>query len=167
MSSDLDNNSDIPNFHIALYWLRWSSTTLLSIQPHQEPRFLIPLIVPMITFVVNNGRILRAGRLFWVNSPLRIHTAGLKLLLRRSLGSSSTLHLPYSLVYCIRGALYPRFSEYMTSYTTLPARPQKVFMSYTGRHICHLDISSLYPQKVRCICYTSSLLSHLNLSRQM
>ncbi|KAH9925027.1 Alg9-like mannosyltransferase family-domain-containing protein [Epithele typhae] len=46
--------------------LRWSAVLLLSIQPHQEPRFLTPLIAPMIAFVVNNGRILRAGRFFWV-----------------------------------------------------------------------------------------------------
>ncbi|RPD60643.1 hypothetical protein L226DRAFT_545128 [Lentinus tigrinus ALCF2SS1-7] len=48
-----------------LYWVRWSSTTLLSIQPHQEPRFLIPLVTPMIALVLNHGRILRAGRWFW------------------------------------------------------------------------------------------------------
>ena len=47
-------------------WVRWSGTTLLSIQPHQEPRFLIPLVAPMVALVVGNGRILRTGRLFWV-----------------------------------------------------------------------------------------------------
>ncbi|PIL28853.1 hypothetical protein GSI_08899 [Ganoderma sinense ZZ0214-1] len=46
-------------------WVRWSGTTLLSIQPHQEPRFLIPLVAPMVALVVGNGRILRAGKLFW------------------------------------------------------------------------------------------------------
>ncbi|KAJ8488550.1 hypothetical protein ONZ51_g3471 [Trametes cubensis] len=49
--------------------VRWSATSLLSIQPHQEPRFLIPLLVPMIAVVINNGRILRAGRvflMFWI-----------------------------------------------------------------------------------------------------
>lgn len=49
-----------------LHWVRWSSTTLLSIQPHQEPRFLIPLVTPMIALVLNHGRILRPGRWFWV-----------------------------------------------------------------------------------------------------
>ncbi|KAI1792690.1 Alg9-like mannosyltransferase family-domain-containing protein [Ganoderma leucocontextum] len=49
-----------------LNWVRWSGTTLLSIQPHQEPRFLIPLVAPMVALVVGNGRILRAGKLFWV-----------------------------------------------------------------------------------------------------
>ncbi len=49
-------------------WVRWSGTTLLSIQPHQEPRFLIPLVAPMVALVVGNGRILRAGKLFWVTS---------------------------------------------------------------------------------------------------
>ncbi|EJF59887.1 hypothetical protein DICSQDRAFT_181664 [Dichomitus squalens LYAD-421 SS1] len=49
----------------ALVWVRWSGTTLLSVQPHQEPRFLIPLITPMVALVVGNGRILRAGKLFW------------------------------------------------------------------------------------------------------
>ncbi|KAM5546079.1 hypothetical protein V8D89_000205 [Ganoderma adspersum] len=48
-----------------LNWVRWSGTTLLSIQPHQEPRFLIPLVAPMVALVVGNGRILRAGKLFW------------------------------------------------------------------------------------------------------
>ncbi|OSD00990.1 glycosyltransferase family 22 protein [Trametes coccinea BRFM310] len=57
--------------------LRWSATSLLSIQPHQEPRFLTPLLVPMIAMAVNNGRILRAGRsfmIFWVvaNSVLAV-----------------------------------------------------------------------------------------------
>ncbi|KAI0752580.1 Alg9-like mannosyltransferase family-domain-containing protein [Daedaleopsis nitida] len=49
-----------------LSWVRWSGTTLLSIQPHQEPRFLIPLVAPMVALVVNNGRVLRAGKLFGV-----------------------------------------------------------------------------------------------------
>ncbi|TFK82885.1 glycosyltransferase family 22 protein [Polyporus arcularius HHB13444] len=48
-----------------LHWVRWSGTTLLSIQPHQEPRFLIPLLTPMIALVLNHGRIMRAGRWFW------------------------------------------------------------------------------------------------------
>ncbi|KAI0708537.1 Alg9-like mannosyltransferase family-domain-containing protein [Earliella scabrosa] len=51
----------------AFYWVRWSGTTLLSIQPHQEPRFLIPLVTPMVALVVNHGRILRAGKLFWAS----------------------------------------------------------------------------------------------------
>ncbi|KAI8988994.1 Alg9-like mannosyltransferase family-domain-containing protein [Trametes punicea] len=59
------------------YWIRWSATSLLSIQPHQEPRFLTPLLVPMIAMAVNNARILRAGRTFvtfWVvtNAALAI-----------------------------------------------------------------------------------------------
>ena len=49
-----------------LIWVRWSGTTLLSVQPHQEPRFLIPMITPMVALVISNGRILRAGKLFWV-----------------------------------------------------------------------------------------------------
>ncbi|KAI0704217.1 Alg9-like mannosyltransferase family-domain-containing protein [Cerioporus squamosus] len=52
-------------FQKVLHWVRWSGTTLLSIQPHQEPRFLIPLLTPMIAVVLNHGRILRAGKWFW------------------------------------------------------------------------------------------------------
>ena len=35
-------------------------------QPHQEPRFLVPLLVPVIVLVVNSGFIHRAGRVFLV-----------------------------------------------------------------------------------------------------
>ncbi|KAI0366536.1 hypothetical protein BV20DRAFT_641947 [Pilatotrama ljubarskyi] len=60
-----------------LYWVRWSAVSLLSVQPHQEPRFLTPLLVPMIVMAVNNGRILRARKsflIFWIvgNSVLAI-----------------------------------------------------------------------------------------------
>ncbi|KAI0329794.1 hypothetical protein GY45DRAFT_1279144 [Cubamyces sp. BRFM 1775] len=49
--------------------VRWSATSLLSIQPHQEPRFLTPLLVPMVVVAINNACILRAGRsflMFWI-----------------------------------------------------------------------------------------------------
>ncbi|KAI0929168.1 hypothetical protein AcW1_006188 [Taiwanofungus camphoratus] len=42
-----------------------ASLAVLSVQPHQEPRFLIPLLVPFIVLVVQSGRVQRAGRLFW------------------------------------------------------------------------------------------------------
>ncbi|KAI9060016.1 glycosyltransferase family 22 protein [Trametes sanguinea] len=63
--------------HTAYYWVRWSAIALLSIQPHQEPRFLTPLLVPMIAMAINNARIFRARRtfmIFWVvaNSVLAV-----------------------------------------------------------------------------------------------
>ncbi|KAH9944881.1 Alg9-like mannosyltransferase family-domain-containing protein [Amylocystis lapponica] len=42
-----------------------SALAILSIQPHQEPRFLIPLLVPCIVLAVQSGRITHAGKLFW------------------------------------------------------------------------------------------------------
>ncbi|KAI0634585.1 Alg9-like mannosyltransferase family-domain-containing protein [Trametes polyzona] len=56
-------------------WVRLSATSILSIQPHQEPRFLTPLLVPMIALAVNNARILQARRPFmilWVVSNLAL-----------------------------------------------------------------------------------------------
>ncbi|KAI0649779.1 Alg9-like mannosyltransferase family-domain-containing protein [Trametes meyenii] len=53
----------------ACYWMRWSATSLLSIQPHQEPRFLTPLFVPMVAMAANNARILQWRKpflMFWV-----------------------------------------------------------------------------------------------------
>ncbi|EIW53232.1 glycosylphosphatidylinositol-alpha 1,2 mannosyltransferase [Trametes versicolor FP-101664 SS1] len=53
--------------HSAYYWVRWSATSLLSIQPHQEPRFLTPLLVPMIAIAVNNARITQARKSFLIS----------------------------------------------------------------------------------------------------
>ena len=39
---------------------------LLSIQPHQEPRFLTALISLSVIFIANSGYLLRSGKLFWV-----------------------------------------------------------------------------------------------------
>ncbi|EED82494.1 predicted protein [Postia placenta Mad-698-R] len=44
-----------------------TSLAILSALPHQEPRFLVPLVVPSIVLVVLDGRIQRAGNLFWVS----------------------------------------------------------------------------------------------------
>jgi GPI mannosyltransferase 4 len=41
--------------------------TMLSIQPHQEPRFLAAFLVLFVVFVANSGNLLRAGRFFWVS----------------------------------------------------------------------------------------------------
>lgn len=43
------------------------SLTLLSIQPHQEPRFLMAFLGLFIVFVGNSGYLLRMGRTFWVD----------------------------------------------------------------------------------------------------
>ncbi|KDQ54939.1 glycosyltransferase family 22 protein [Jaapia argillacea MUCL 33604] len=42
-----------------------SSVTILSIQPHQEPRFLIPLLVPFVALVGNSRFFARVGKVFW------------------------------------------------------------------------------------------------------
>ena len=90
--------------HAVLYWLRWSAITLLSIQPHQEPRFLTPLVTPMIVFVVNNGRILRAKKLFWVSHGLGIVRVPLLNKLSRASGSLPTSFSLPSSASCIRAA---------------------------------------------------------------
>ncbi|TFK51027.1 hypothetical protein OE88DRAFT_1630583 [Heliocybe sulcata] len=41
---------------------------VLSVPQHQEPRFLIPLLLPVVVLVVNSGQIYRAGKIFWVTS---------------------------------------------------------------------------------------------------
>lgn len=40
---------------------------MLSIQPHQEPRFLLAFLVIFVFFVANSGKLLRAGRIFWIS----------------------------------------------------------------------------------------------------
>jgi len=39
--------------------------TVLSIQPHQEPRFLAPCLVLFVVFVANSGKLISAGKIFW------------------------------------------------------------------------------------------------------
>ncbi len=72
-TENLWREQDRSSRYLVLHWVRWSGTTLLSIQPHQEPRFLIPLLTPMIALVLNHGRILRAGRWFWVSTAVACH----------------------------------------------------------------------------------------------
>ena len=48
--------------------------TVLSIQPHQEPRFLSAFLVLFVVFVANSGNLLRAGRIFWVSFAFTIRT---------------------------------------------------------------------------------------------
>ncbi|OBZ76959.1 GPI mannosyltransferase 4 [Grifola frondosa] len=49
------------------FYTIFAAPAILSVQPHQEPRFLIPLLVPAVVLVSLDGRILRAGKLFWVS----------------------------------------------------------------------------------------------------
>jgi phosphatidylinositol glycan class Z len=42
------------------------SLTVLSMQPHQEPRFLVPLLLPIIVLVANTGQLACLGKAFWV-----------------------------------------------------------------------------------------------------
>ncbi|KZT21480.1 glycosyltransferase family 22 protein [Neolentinus lepideus HHB14362 ss-1] len=39
---------------------------VLSVPQHQEPRFLIPLLLPFVVLVVNSGEIYKTGRIFWI-----------------------------------------------------------------------------------------------------
>ncbi|KAJ8597675.1 glycosyltransferase family 22 protein [Rhizopogon salebrosus TDB-379] len=43
------------------------SLTVLSMQPHQEPRFLVPLVPPIIVLIANTGRLAHVGKAFWVS----------------------------------------------------------------------------------------------------
>lgn len=43
------------------------SLTVLSAQPHQEPRFLVPLLLPVIVLIANTGRLAHVGKTFWVS----------------------------------------------------------------------------------------------------
>ena len=45
---------------------------LLSIQPHQEPRFLTALVPLSVIFVANSGYLLHSGKLFWVCAMLHV-----------------------------------------------------------------------------------------------
>ncbi|KAI0819879.1 Alg9-like mannosyltransferase family-domain-containing protein [Trametes gibbosa] len=56
----------IESMQRTMYWVRLSAISILSIQPHQEPRFLTPLLVPMIAMATNNVRILQWQRPFLV-----------------------------------------------------------------------------------------------------
>jgi len=42
------------------------SLTVLSVQPHQEPRFLMPLLLPIIVLIANTGRLAHVSKAFWV-----------------------------------------------------------------------------------------------------
>lgn len=56
------------DLHLAVCaWTVLSALVLLSFQPHQEPRFLIPLVFPTILLVANSSIIDRLGKLFWVS----------------------------------------------------------------------------------------------------
>ncbi|KAG2159341.1 glycosyltransferase family 22 protein [Suillus bovinus] len=46
------------------------SLTVLSLQPHQEPRFLVPLLLPIIVLVANTGRLAHVGKAFWVSCSI-------------------------------------------------------------------------------------------------
>jgi GPI mannosyltransferase 4 len=50
----------------ACIWTIVCSLIILSIQPHQEPRFLAPLIVPFTVLVANSGYLQAAKKPFWV-----------------------------------------------------------------------------------------------------
>lgn len=42
------------------------SLAVLSMQPHQEPRFLVPLLLPIIVLIANTGQLAYVGKTFWV-----------------------------------------------------------------------------------------------------
>ncbi|KAG1740454.1 glycosyltransferase family 22 protein [Suillus paluster] len=46
------------------------SLTVLSMQPHQEPRFLVPLLLPIIVLITNTGRLACVGKAFWVSCSI-------------------------------------------------------------------------------------------------
>ncbi|KAG1819207.1 glycosyltransferase family 22 protein [Suillus subaureus] len=46
------------------------SLTVLSVQPHQEPRFLVPLLLPIIVLIANTGRLAHVGKAFWVSCSI-------------------------------------------------------------------------------------------------
>ncbi|KIK38522.1 glycosyltransferase family 22 protein [Suillus luteus UH-Slu-Lm8-n1] len=46
------------------------SLTVLSAQPHQEPRFLVPLLLPIIVLIANTGRLAHVGKAFWVSCSI-------------------------------------------------------------------------------------------------
>ncbi|OAX39301.1 glycosyltransferase family 22 protein [Rhizopogon vinicolor AM-OR11-026] len=47
-----------------------ASLSVLSIQPHQEPRFLVPLLLPLIVLIANTGRLAHVGKAFWVSCSI-------------------------------------------------------------------------------------------------
>ncbi|KAG1752252.1 glycosyltransferase family 22 protein [Suillus lakei] len=46
------------------------SLAILSVQPHQEPRFLVPLLLPIIVLIANTGQLARVGKTFWVSCSI-------------------------------------------------------------------------------------------------
>lgn len=46
------------------------SLAVLSVQPHQEPRFLVPLLLPLIVLIANTGRLAHVGKAFWVSCSI-------------------------------------------------------------------------------------------------
>ncbi|KAG1802573.1 glycosyltransferase family 22 protein [Suillus variegatus] len=46
------------------------SLSVLSVQPHQEPRFLVPLLLPIIVLIANTGQLAHVGKAFWVSCSI-------------------------------------------------------------------------------------------------
>ncbi|KAH7910895.1 glycosyltransferase family 22 protein [Hygrophoropsis aurantiaca] len=70
LSSDLKgvHQKDVATQTIdrTIIYMAISSISILSIQPHQELRFITPLFLPIIVLVSNSGQIVRVGKVFWL-----------------------------------------------------------------------------------------------------
>ena len=64
------DRSDINRICTACIGVILLSLAVLSLQPHQEPRFLTPLLVPFVVLVANSGYLKTASKLFWVRNML-------------------------------------------------------------------------------------------------
>ncbi|KAH7928353.1 glycosyltransferase family 22 protein [Leucogyrophana mollusca] len=167
------------------------SMSALSIQPHQEPRFLTPLLLPIIILVSNSGQIVRAGRTFWwtwavSNIALAIvfgvlHQGGVVpslLHLRGRLASATSsqgIHFIYWKTYMPpRHLLGIRQQDYLSGLfriTDLAGAPRndlvKVVLSDTQRAIymvTPIAMHSTLPEAVsRCMTLEHRMFPHLDL----
>ena len=118
------------------------SLAILSTLPHQEPRFLCPIVLPIFVLVATSTQWPR--KTFWVGSARFTYDA-IVMDFCRSYGSYSIWYLRSCLVSCIRAGSFRRYFIFTLG---SPTTVRKIPASFTGRHTCRLAVSSGYPGKV-------------------
>lgn len=65
-----DQSFEVDVLHPTIIQMIILSLTVLSVQPHQEPRFLVPLLLPIIVLIANTGQLTHVGKAFWVSCSI-------------------------------------------------------------------------------------------------
>ncbi|KAG1903671.1 glycosyltransferase family 22 protein [Suillus fuscotomentosus] len=65
-----DKSFEVDVLHPTIIQMIILSLSVLSVQPHQEPRFLVPLLLPIIVLIANTGQLAHVGKTFWVSCSI-------------------------------------------------------------------------------------------------